>query len=464
MKLIKKTQNLLGRIPLKFSVWIYFMGFTVLVFVLLWLFQILFLEKFYSQSKIHDVDAAATQIIKSFDVDPKSEFSDKLAKIASENDLCIEVVDRYGRSLYTKEYSVGCIIHGKENGTYYYLKRITDNGNKPIWLKVNNPNNNCSTVLYGCSLGSQDFPSGYLLINTALVPVGSTVSIIKRQLMFITGILIVLAFFISLFVAKRIAKPIDSITEAAENLAKGDFNTKFDGRGFLEVKKLADTLTYAEKELSRVDTMQRDLIANVSHDLRTPLTAICGYMDMLPKTDDKEKQAHYLEIMKERAEMMKQLTEELFRYSVILADEEEPECEKVFVNQVLVESISSFYPALTEKNIEPNINITEKRIEREINKKALTRVFSNLLNNAVKYSDGDLDITLTDAGEILFVNTAKELSTVDVGKLFDRFYTVEAAHNSTGLGLSIARTFIERMGGSITARYEEGRLLIKIVL
>lgn len=205
-------------------------------------------------------------------------------------------------------------------------------------------------------------------------------------------------------------------------------------------------------------------ITNISHDLRTPLTAICGYMDMLPKTDDKEKQAHYLEIMKERAEMMKQLTEELFRYSVILADEEEPECEKVFVNQVLVESISSFYPALTEKNIEPNINITEKRIEREINKKALTRVFSNLLNNAVKYSDGDLDITLTDAGEILFVNTAKELSTVDVGKLFDRFYTVEAAHNSTGLGLSIARTFIERMGGSITARYEEGRLLIKIVL
>ena len=205
-------------------------------------------------------------------------------------------------------------------------------------------------------------------------------------------------------------------------------------------------------------------ITNISHDLRTPLTAICGYMDMLPKTDDKEKQAHYLEIMKERAEMMKQLTEELFRYSVILADEEEPECEKVFVNQVLVESISSFYPALTEKNIEPNINITEKRIEREINKKALTRIFSNLLNNAVKYSDGDLDITLTDKGEILFVNTAKELSTVDVGKLFDRFYTVEAAHNSTGLGLSIARTFIERMGGSITARYEEGRLLIKIVL
>ena len=185
---------------------------------------------------------------------------------------------------------------------------------------------------------------------------------------------------------------------------------------------------------------------------------------MLSKTEDKEKQAHYIRIIKDRTDMMKQLTEELFRYSIILSDEEEPECENVFVNQLLADSISSFYPALTEKNIEPNISITDKRIERKLNKAALARVFSNLLNNAVKYSDGDLDITLTDTGEIIFANTAKELSAVDVGKLFNRFYTVEAAHNSTGLGLSIAKTFIERMGGSITAAYENGRLIIKIVL
>ena len=208
----------------------------------------------------------------------------------------------------------------------------------------------------------------------------------------------------------------------------------------------------------------KNAITNISHDLRTPLTAICGYMDMLSKTDDRQKQAHYLDIMKERTGMMKQLTEELFRYSVILSDDEEPERETVFINQVLAESISSFYPALTEKNIEPDINITDKRIERTLNKAALTRVFSNLLNNAIKYSDGDLEITLTDEAEIIFANTAKELSAVDVGRLFDRFYTVEAAHNSTGIGLSIARTFIERMGGSITAAYQDGRLIIKIVL
>ncbi|MDO4864722.1 MAG: histidine kinase dimerization/phospho-acceptor domain-containing protein, partial [Ruminococcus sp.] len=281
MKLTKKVRSVFGRIPLKFSVWLYFLGFTVLVFVLLWLFQILFLEKFYSQTKIKDVEKASNAIIASYNSDPSSEFSEKLTKIASENDLCIEVSDRFGRSLYTKEYSVTCIIHGRENSIYDYQKRINYNVNNPIWIKVNNPRNNCSTVLYGCVLGSQDNPNGYLLINTTLVPVGSTVTIIKRQLMIITIILLIIAFFISLIVSQRIARPIDSITEAAESLAKGNFDTKFDGRGYLEVKKLAETLTYAEKELSRVDTMQRDLIANVSHDLRTPLTMLKAYAEMI---------------------------------------------------------------------------------------------------------------------------------------------------------------------------------------
>ena len=287
----------------------------------------------------------------------------------------------------------------------------------------------------------------------------------------VIGILIILILALSIK-SYRLKKSVREITDGfAEKVGK-DTNTLIDiSSKDKDMIALASSINSGLRKV-RKEHLQyhqgnaelKTAITNISHDLRTPLTAICGYMDMLPKTDDKEKQAHYLEIMKERAEMMKQLTEELFRYSVILADEEELECEKVFVNQVLAESISSFYPALTEKNIEPNINITEKRIERDVNKKALIRVFSNLLNNAVKYSDGDLDITLTDTGEIMFANTAKELSTVDVGKLFDRFYTVEAAHNSTGLGLSIARTFIERMGGSITAGYEDSRLYIKIIL
>lgn len=210
------------------------------------------------------------------------------------------------------------------------------------------------------------------------------------------------------------------------------------------------------------DTELKNAVTNISHDLRTPLTAICGYLDMMQKTEISEQQARYLSIIKERTELMKQLTEELFRYSVIVSDDEKTETENVLINQVLEDSIMGYYAVLTEKGIQPNVNITDKQITAELNKEYLSRIFSNLLNNAMKYSDGDLDIILSDTGEIIFSNTAKGLSAVDAEQLFDRFYTVEAAHHSTGLGLSIARTLVRRMGGTITAEYADSRLKIKI--
>lgn len=210
------------------------------------------------------------------------------------------------------------------------------------------------------------------------------------------------------------------------------------------------------------DTELKNAVTNISHDLRTPLTAICGYLDMMQKTEISEQQSRYLGIIKERTELMKQLTEELFRYSVIVSDNEKTETETLLINQVLEDSIMGYYAVLTEKGIHPDVNITDKQITAELNKEYLSRIFSNLLNNAVKYSDGDLDIILSDTGEIIFSNTAKGLSAVDAEQLFDRFYTVEAAHHSTGLGLSIARTLVRRMGGTITAEYADSRLKIKI--
>lgn len=212
------------------------------------------------------------------------------------------------------------------------------------------------------------------------------------------------------------------------------------------------------------NTELKTAITNISHDIRTPLTAICGYLYLIKKTDDKELIHSYLEIIGERTETMKQLTEELFRYSVIVSDETEAEMQEVRVNQVLEDCIMGYCGALDEKGIVPEVHITENTIVRMVNKASLERVFSNLLNNALKYSDGDLEITLSDIGEITFSNTSQRLSAVEVEQLFDRFYTVEAARNSTGLGLSIARTLVERMGGTITASYDNKRLTIRIKL
>lgn len=269
-----------------------------------------------------------------------------------------------------------------------------------------------------------------------------------------------------------IKKSAREITSELGRILKEDTNTSLRlSTHDRNMCRLADSINVQLKQVRKEhlqyhqgNTELKTAITNISHDIRTPLTAIAGNLYMIGKTDDISEIRAYVNAIEERTETMKQLTEELLRYSIIISDENKPQAEDIFVNQVLQESISSFYPVLTEKGITPQIRLTDTRIVRNANRSELARVFSNLLNNAVKYSDGDLEITLSDAGEITFSNTAKELSTVEVEQLFDRFYTVEVARNSTGLGLSIARTLVERMGGTITADYENGRLKITIMI
>ncbi|WP_294484468.1 HAMP domain-containing sensor histidine kinase [uncultured Ruminococcus sp.] len=283
------------------------------------------------------------------------------------------------------------------------------------------------------------------------------------------AIALIVVLLIKIYLLKKSAREIG---DKFADILKTDTNTLVDiSSRDKDMCELADSINKQLKILRKEhlqyhqgNTELKNAITNISHDLRTPLTAIAGNLYMIGKTDELSEIREYVGAIEERTEAMKQLTEELFRYSMIVSNESKEDTEEVFVNQVLAESISSFYPVLTEKGITPQIHITDTRIVRNVNRSELARVFSNLLNNAVKYSDGDLEITLSDPGEITFSNTAKELSTVEVEQLFDRFYTVEAAHHSTGLGLSIARTLVKRMGGTITADYDNGRLTIRIML
>ena len=209
------------------------------------------------------------------------------------------------------------------------------------------------------------------------------------------------------------------------------------------------------------DQELKEAVTNISHDLRTPLTAICGYLDLLEREEQSPAAQRYLALIANRANAMKQLTEELFRYSVILSTEHIT-LEKLDIAATLEESIAGFYGPLTERGIAPLISLPEEPVLRPLDRGLLSRVFGNILNNALKYSAGDLEITLTPEGIVTFTNTAPSLDEVQVGRLFDRFFTVEAARNATGLGLAIARTLVERMGGAISAQYAGEKLTIRI--
>lgn len=267
-------------------------------------------------------------------------------------------------------------------------------------------------------------------------------------------------------------KAIDEIcTEFSEILKSDTNNLVCVSCHDKSVRTLANNINMQLKILrkQRFRFVQGDMelkgaITNISHDLRTPLTAISGYLDLLDKVEKSTEAERYIDIIKNRTEALKQLAEELFKYSVITSPDYDTTTEPVIVNRVLEESIVSFYAELKQKKIIPEICITDVKVVRMLNHAALTRIFSNLINNAVKYSDGDLKITLTDTGKIVFSNSAPDLTQVQVERLFDRFYTVENARKSTGLGLSIARILIEQMNGTIYAEYKKGRLIIVIQL
>lgn len=280
-------------------------------------------------------------------------------------------------------------------------------------------------------------------------------------------VLVIIALFIKIRILQKAAKEIEiafaeKLTTETNTLIDISTNDKYMRSLAKQINIELRKLRSERHRFQQGDAELKNAVTNISHDLRTPLTAIYGYLDLLEQEDKSETVVRYFDVIRNRTEMLRQLTDELFRYSIIMTAEQNECSDAVVINSALEESIAAFYATLNEKGVTPNITMPDIKITRTLDRSALSRVFANLLNNAVKYSDGDLDIVLSEAGEIIFTNTASGLNEVQVGKLFDRFYTVEAARKSTGLGLSIAKNLVLQMNGTITAKYENKRLSILV--
>ncbi len=280
------------------------------------------------------------------------------------------------------------------------------------------------------------------------------------------GVCILLVLTIKLYFIRKAAWEIET---AFQNRLKSETNALIDiSSRDRRMRSLAASINAQLRTLrsqrlrwERGDLELKDAIAGISHDLRTPLTAICGYLDLLEQETLAEPAARYLAQIQNRTEALKELTEELFRYS-IAASSQPLVPVPLDLRGALEEALLSFYGAMEQQSITPEIQLPESRVERCLDPSALSRIFSNILGNTLKYSSGDLTVNMDQEGTIAFTNAAAGLTTVTAGRLFDRFYTVQTGSSSTGLGLSIAKLLTERMGGSIGAEYREGKLTITL--
>ena len=281
--------------------------------------------------------------------------------------------------------------------------------------------------------------------------------------------IICLALLVKIFFMK---KSIKEIKQSVKSILKTDTNNLITiSSSDKDIESLTNELNGELKDLRKQRLLYENgnqelkkLITNISHDMRTPLTAISGYIDLIKESENLEKQRDYLKIVENKTNELTQLTEQLFDFSKTMDIGTNINKEKCLINELLEETLANNYVVLKNNDITPKVEITKNKIYRNVDRNSMIRVFENILSNIVKYSNGNFKVILDDNGKITFSNKAKTLDATTAQKIFDRYYTVENAKKSTGLGLSIAKQLVELNGGSINAKYIKGNLIIEIEL
>ncbi len=280
-------------------------------------------------------------------------------------------------------------------------------------------------------------------------------------------IIILIFFLLKMFFIKKSIKEIRInliriLKSDTNNLLTIDTKNK-------EIVQLANTLNIELKNLRKQKLQYENgnnelkkSITNISHDIRTPLTAISGYIDLIK--ENKENQEEYIKIIERKTNDLINLTEQLFDFSKTIDIVPNIQKEKICINELLEEVLANFYVVFKENNIVPDIEIEQRKIYKIIDKNTIIRVFENILSNVTKYSSGEFKVKLDGMGIITFSNKSSSLDATTVEKIFDRYYTVENAKKSTGIGLSIAKQLVELNNGSINGKYEKGKLIIEIEL
>lgn len=445
------TPKIKATASLKFKIWESFMFFTAVVFIMLWFFQIVFLENFYEKMKTSDVKLSAEKIVDQYGSD---NYGQMLTNIAITNDLCIEIVDKYGRIIYTKDtLGKSCLIHSPDSMRGEFLNKLKESGKDEIYFKEYNSAISSDMLVGVAVIGSVSSPDAYVLINSPLVPVGSTASIIKRQLLIITVYLVLLSLIISFFMARKISEPIVKITKSAEKMAAGNYNIKFEGGDYLEIQRLANTLTYAGQQISKVDSMQRDLIANVSHDLRTPLTMLKAYAEMIRDLsgDNPQKRNEHLEIIIEETDRLAQLVNDMLDLSKLEDGNQELNYTEFNIKTLLEDIVARYEGISGQSDYHISFEADDDIIVRcDIIK--IQQVIYNLINNAVNYTGADKKVFIKQKNSdkcvrIEVSDTGDGIAPEKIKLIFDKYYRSENHKREvvgTGLGLSIVKAILKK--------------------
>lgn len=437
----------------------YLIMFSVFILLVLWGTQLLLSNFLYEKYQINDIEKIADVISDTDDED----LHDYLSEVVYNNAVCIEYIDKFGRTTLYNDASTGCLL-GKDNKVLSsYKKELINSGDEIKAIKLVNPDYDSSALLYGVEVDN----NGYVFLYTMLSNVNKNYNLVRSQLIYITIVVILLAVVISLYLAKIFSEPIVKITEKSKELARGNFNVEFETNDIKEINELSESLNYMKNEISKTDQYRRDLMANVSHDLKTPLTMIKAYAEMVRDITykDKKKREENLNVIIEETDRLNILVGDILVLSKLQANSDVLDIE-LFDLKREIDSILRRYDYLKETEGYIIDFETPEKVMIEADKNKLNQVIYNLVNNALNYTGKDKKVTIKITEEkknylVEIIDTGKGIDKKDIDYIWDKYYKNEKNHKrnvvGTGLGLSIVKEILVKHNFDYGVRSEKNK-------
>lgn len=431
---------------LKFEVWKYLILFSLFILAFLWFFQVIFLNSYYEWVKTKELKQVAYTLKKNKDSDNLEQIIDNLSYNKS---VCIELTDALGNRLTGSSIiSRGCLSENKYNATYK-TDFILSNKKRQTY-EITNPRFHNKTLSFAVKMKS----NLYAFINTSLDPMDSTTEILKNQLFYVTILVLALSFLSAYFISKRISSPIVKINNNAKKLAKGEYRQEFYvDDNIEEINELVTTLNYARGELSKTEELRRDLMANVSHDLKTPLTMIKAYAEMTKDLNpNKQKRNMNMDIITEEVDRLTILVNDILELSKIQSEVEQLKLEN-FDLTALIHNILKRYDIIKQKENYCFIFNQQQPVFVNADRKKIEQVIYNLINNAINYTGKDKKVTICLELEgqyvtVKIIDTGNGIHKEDIPYIWDKYYKSNKKHKrnviGTGLGLSIVKNILKQ--------------------
>ena len=451
MNKLKTLKTWMDTRSLKFKLWTYFVLFAGMIIVILWLLQIVLLNTYYKTMKTREIKKIGNQLVSEYGQDY---FEDLIYRTSFKDGMIIQVLNEQGIPILPVN-SFEDVRPPRINPTIVlqFIQKLSESEDGRVLYTVEDFRLRAPTVVYGAVLPTEGDEPLYLYINGILEPIDSTISVLKDQLIIVTIISLLLAIALSFLIASKVSRPITKLTNAASILAEGNYDVVFENGDYTEINKLADTLNYTTQELSKTEAVRRDFIASVSHDLKTPLTLIKSYAEMIRDIsgNQAEKRNAHLKVIVDETNRLTELVNDILSLSQLQSGMIEMKYHFFDIGKT-TKNILKLFQVLSEKDgyvftLDCDENTVVMGDERK-----MEQVIYNLISNAVNFTGEDHKIMIRIKEEEEDIrwevqDTGPGIKEEDLRHIWERYYrSSEKTHQrtvvGTGVGLSIVKNIL----------------------